>query len=130
VDREAMARAQRRRQALDSLEFERAREAELRDQLDETAAELAGDRVDEAAFAQMRPEEIEIVRSALGSAGTNDAVGYDPTEEYELAFSDEAPVDDEGAVEALDAEITRLVEELAECRRRQAALERYLAALG
>jgi hypothetical protein len=129
VDREAMARAQRRRQALEALEFEQAREAELREQLDETAAELAGDRVDEAAFAQLKPEEIEIVRSALGHAHTNDALGYDPTEEFELAL-DEGPVDNGDAVGSLDAEMTRLVEELAECRRRQIALERYLAALG
>lgn len=124
-----MARAQRRRQALDALEFERTRETELRDQLEETIAEIEGDHVDAAAFAQMEPEDVEIVRSALGRAWTDD-VGYEPTDEYELAFSLDEPEGDEDGVESLDAEVTRLEAELDESRRRQAALERYLAALG
>lgn len=123
-----MARDQRKRQALDALEFERTREAELRDQLEETVAEIEGDRVDAAAFAQMEPEDVEIVRGALGRAWTDD-VGYEPTDDYELAFSLDEPEGDDGA-ESLDAEVTRLEEELRESRRRQAALERYLAALG
>jgi hypothetical protein len=129
VDREAMARDQRKRQALDALEFERTREAELRDQLEETVAEIEGDRVDAAAFAHMEPEDVEIVRSALGRAWTDD-VGYEPTDDYELAFSLDEPEGDDDGAESLDAEVTRLEEELRESRRRQAALERYLAALG
>jgi hypothetical protein len=130
VDREAMARAQRRRQALDALEFERAREAELREQLEETVAEVEGDRLDEAAFAKMKPEEVEVVRSALAGGWTEEVVDDEPTDEYEVTFDEDAMVGGEDAVDSLEAEITRLQEELDECRRRQGALERYLAALG
>jgi hypothetical protein len=129
MDRNAMARAQRRRQALDVLEFERAREAELRDQLEETVAEIEGDRVDEAVFATMEPDDVEVVRSALIGGWPAEA-GDEPTDEDELGFYDSAALADEDEGESLEAEITRLQEELDACRRRQGALERYLAALG
>jgi hypothetical protein len=46
VDRESIARAERRRQALEALEFERARAAALRERLESVVAELDGPAID------------------------------------------------------------------------------------
>lgn len=119
VEREAIARERRRRQALEQLEFEREREAALRDQLEELITEQHGPQVDDSAFAAMSPEDVEIVREALH--------GGDPGEgfEDEIGWGDEPD-----AEEGVDAEVARLEAELAECRRRQQAFEHYLEALG
>jgi hypothetical protein len=126
VDREALARAARRRQALEALEFERARADALHEQLERVAAELDGESVDERAFAALAPDEVEAVRAALH--------GVEP-EWFADEPADEAepePAGD-GATTARaehEAELTRLEEELAASSRVQRALERYLAALG
>ena len=64
-----IARSQRRRQALEALEYERDREAALRGQLEETATELEGPSVDEETFAGMNPEDVAIVRETLHESG-------------------------------------------------------------
>jgi hypothetical protein len=124
VDREALARAARRRQALEALEFERARADALREQLERIAAELEGESVDERAFAALPPDDVAVVRAVLH--------GVEP-EWFDDEPADEAQPGGDGATTARaehEAELTRLEEELAASSRVQRALERYLGALG
>ena len=123
MDREAQVRAARRRQALDALASERDRAAMLLEQLEETVAEIDGPRVDADLYARLSPEDVPLVRSALGDV---DAVVPDQDEE-ELDLS----VDDYDEPVAADPEdeVTRLQDELAASGRRRAALERYLELL-
>jgi hypothetical protein len=128
VDREAIARAQRRRQASDALEFERERSVLLQEQIDELIAELEGERVDEAAFAQMTPEDAELARSLLRPGEPEEA--EDSAEDEWLIYGDDPPEAEETDPRAeAEEEIARLQEELEGSRRRQEALERYIAAL-
>ena len=122
MDREAITRARRRQQALESLEFEREREAALREQLEAVIAEEEGPRVDEAAFATMEPEDVDIVRDALGAA----PLGPEEALEFGLELDE---LSDNGG-ESIEGEIARLQAEIGESRRRQRAFERYLEALG
>jgi hypothetical protein len=131
VDRDAIARAQRRRQALEALEFERNRETGLSEQIEEIVAEAEGPRIDEEAFARMTPEDAAALRTVLQLDGEpfsedeplpeDDWLG--PTEGSSEPDPDE-PEDD------AEEEIGRLQAEVAESRRRQEVLERYLEALG
>jgi hypothetical protein len=115
VERESIARSERRRQALEALEFERSREAALRERVEAIVVELDGAAVDAAAFEQMRPDDVDVVRSAL---------------------QDDEPAVDEAGEEAeekaawLEEELARLGDEIADSGRRQQAFERYLDALG
>jgi hypothetical protein len=128
MDRDAIARGQRRRQAEEALEVERDRMAMLGGQIEEFVAELVGSRIDDEAFATMPPEDVKTVRALL-----------DPQPEYELdewaagenetAEEGEAPELEDPAAE-IEAEIKRLESEIAISRQRQQALERYLEALG
>ena len=120
VDRESIARAERRRQALEALEFERARAAALRERLESIVAELDGPAIDEGVFAQLAPEDVEVVRPALQG------------DEPEPVESFEVELDDPRAEHAawLEEEIVRLQEEIASSSERQQAFERYLEALG
>ena len=120
MDREAIARAERRRQAQEALEFERARAAALRERLGSIVAELDGPGVDEAVFAQLAPEDVAVVRGALQA------------EEADSVDSFEVELEDTRAehVAWLEEEIVRLQEEIAASNRQQQALERYLDALG
>ena len=120
MDRESIARAERRRQALEALEFERSRADALRERLEAIAAELDGPSIDEAIFAQLAPEDVEVVRPALRSDGG------------EVLDASEDELDDPRAEHAawLEEEIVRLQEEIAASSGRQQAFERYLDALG
>jgi len=122
VDRESIAEAGRRRQALEALEFERARGAALRERLEAIVVELHGGAVDEAVFARMAPEDVELVRPAL------QADEPAPPETAE----DEVELEDPAAEQStwLEEEIVRLQEELAASSRLEHAFERYLDALG
>jgi hypothetical protein len=120
VDRESIARAERRRQALEALEFERARAAALRERLESIVAELDGPAIDEAVFAQLTPEDVAVVRPALQSDDV------EPVESFEIEL-DEAESD---ATTWLEEEVARLQEEIASSSGRQQAFERYLEALG
>jgi len=127
VDLDAIARAQRRRRALDALEFERSREAALRDQLEEVIAELEGARIDEEAFARMAPEDVDLVRPALTDTGADD---FDFGEEVAGGWpAEDETIDGEAEREERLAEIARLESEIDASRRRQQAFERYLRAL-
>jgi hypothetical protein len=133
VDRDAIARGQRRRQAEEALEVERDRMAMLEGQIEELVVELVGARIDEEAFAAMAPEDVETVRAVL-----------DPRPEYEL--DDDSPEAEDETTEGeavenlpvpeledptaeIEAEIERLQSEIAIGRQRRQALERYLEAL-
>ena len=123
-----MARAQRRRWALEALEFERSRESLLRERLEEVSAELEGPRIDEEILARITPADAAVIRSALGE---------EPDPAAELGFGDEiARALDEDDAPDPDAERRELVDELArlraeidDSRRCQQAFEHYLDAL-
>lgn len=109
-----MARRQRRRQVEEHLADERAREAALAERLEEVVAEEQTPRIDELAFARMQPEDVAVVREALGE--------LPPFEGDEL---DEPELDGTG----VDEEIARLQDEIADSQRRQRAFASYLDAL-
>ena len=121
VDRDAIARAQRRQQAQEALEFERDRATSLKEQVEAIVAELEGPRIDQDAFARMTPEDVEAVRAVLQP---DDAPG--PEEEW-LGFEGESP---EAGPSETEEEIVRLQQEIAASRRRQEVFERYMDALG
>ena len=130
VELREIARSQRKRQALEALEFERDREAALRAQLDETIMELEGPNVDEETFARMDPDDVEIVRGALLDTGQ----AFDETfdEEDGEDWLAEFRVDGESAEDQREeqlGEVARLEGEISGSRRRQQALERYVEAL-
>ncbi len=125
-----IARAQRRRQALEALEYERDREAALRGQLEETATELEGPSVDEETFAVMDPEDVAIVRETLHEPGGAFDVTF--TGEEGEDWLEEFRVDGESPEDQREerlGEVARLEGEIKDSRRRQDALERYVKAL-
>ena len=121
MDTDAIVRARRRRQALDALEAERDREAAVRNQLHEVLTELEGARIDAVAFAHMEPADAKLVREILDPAQAAPEEwleGESPAEAARLQR-------EEG-----EEERSRLQQVIEESRRAQAALERYLEALG
>lgn len=124
MDRAAIARAERRRQAADELEFERDRAIALREQIARLVLELDGPRLDEEVFARLAPEDVELVRPALQAETAIEET------DAEWLESDEPWRDEEAERAELEAEIARLEEEIASSTRRQEAFEHYLAALG
>lgn len=131
MDREATARAQRRRQAHDALEFERNRATSLEEQLEAIVAELEGSKVDEEAFARMAPEDVEAVRAVLQPEGEQapEEEWLGPEEEWAGFEGESAEADPGETEEETEEEIARLQKEIAASRRRQEALERYIEAL-
>ena len=129
VDLREIARARRKRQGLEALDFERDRAAALREQLEETITELEGASVDDETFARMAPEDVDIVRHTLFDMGDGFEPGVDgETDDDWLAefIQGESPeVDREERLE----EVARLEGEIEGSQRRQLALERYLEAL-
>jgi hypothetical protein len=126
VDRDAIARKQRRQQAVEALEFERERVQGLTEQIEAIVAEREGPRVDEETFARMAPEDVETVRALLDPASVPELDEEDWLGGFEDADAGEEPVEEDDPEE----EIARLQDEIAASRRRQEALERYLDALG
>jgi len=129
VELRDIARSVRRRQVTDALDFERDREAALRGQLEETAAELEGASVDEETFAAMDPDDVAVVQQTLMETSDvfDDALDGDAGEDWLQEFMDDGSPEDTRQ-ERLE-EVSRLEEEIAHSRRRQQALERYLDAL-
>ena len=137
MDRDAIARGQRRRQAQEALEVERDRAAMLEREIEDLVTELHGARIDEEAFAAMQPEDVDTVRAIFDPQSE---LGLDADAEHESG--DEWAVDEDEPAEAgpstdeedpaaeVEAEIARLESELATSRQHQQALERYLDALG
>jgi len=126
VDREAIAREVRRRQVQETLDFEREREQTLKEQVEIVITEADGKSVDEAAFARMSPEDVEIVNAELNPPGFE--AEDDPSFFFER--DDLINLDDEEDVDQHAEELARLNGELEDCRRRQRAFEAYLDALG
>ena len=118
VDRDAIARSQRRRQIEEARAEEQRREVVLTEQLEEVVTEQEGARVDAEAFVRMEPEHAALVREVLEV----------PVYLDDLDDGDE-PVAGEDAEAEAEAEIARLQSEIVESRRRQLAYQRYLDAL-
>ena len=121
MDREAIARGERRRRIEEALDEERGREEALVERLQEVVTEGEGNRIDEQAFARMDPEDVALVRAVLEEPSL-----FDEGEEYVDFLAPERNDKDEAEVEE---EITRLQAEIAASRRRRLAYERYLEAL-
>jgi hypothetical protein len=121
VDREAIARGERRRRIEEALDEERGREEALVERLAEVVAEREGTRIDEEAFARMDPEDVALVREAL-----EEPSAFDMGEEDADFLALER--DEDHRTEA-EEEIVRLQAEIAASRRRRLAYERYLEAL-
>ena len=122
MDRESIARAELRRQALEALEFERSRAAALRERLEAIVVELDGPAIDAAIFAELSPQDVEIVRPALQGDEA------EPVESLELDL--EVGDRQEEHASWLEEEVARLEQEIVASGRRQQAFESYLEALG
>jgi hypothetical protein len=125
VDREEIARAVRRRQVKETLDFEREREQTLQEQIEIVISEVEGKRVDETVFARMSPEDVEIVSMELNPP----TVEFEPDPAFFIDRDDLFNLDDEPPVDPHEEELARLNAELADCRRRQRAFDAYLEAL-
>ncbi len=130
MDRDAIARAQRRRQALEALEFERNRATGLSEQIEEIVAETEGPRIDEEAFAGMTPEDAAALRAVLQLDGEPLSEEEPLPEDDWLGPEESSEPDPDEPEDDAEEEIARLQAEVAESRRRQALLERYIEALG
>jgi hypothetical protein len=120
VDREAIARGERRRRVEEALDEERGREEALVERLNEVVTE--GNRIDEQAFARMDPEDVALVRELLEEPSL-----FDENEEEAADFLALEPDEEDGS--AAEEEIARLQAEIAASQRRRLAYERYLEAL-
>ena len=127
MDRDAIAREGRRAEATEALELELEREAALEAQMREIVLEEEGPRLDRETFAHLSEAEVADVREALGHLERDGELEEDDpfagTEPY-VVLNDE----DEGEDDDQD-EVARLAGEIENSRRRQRALERYLAVL-
>jgi hypothetical protein len=122
VDRDAMARNQRRRQVEEALDDERGREAALAEQLENVVAETEGPGIDEHVFERLDAEDVTLLREALQTTS--------PVDEEDESAADALDVANEGLdMGGADSEIARLQDEIADSRRRQLAYGRYLDAL-
>ena len=120
MDRDAIARSQRRRQVEEARADEHSRELALTERLEEVVTEREGARVDTEAFSRMTPEDVALLQEVLETPvflEDPDETGDDDT--------DLDPAVDEEA----EAEIARLQSEIAKSRRRQLAYQRYVEAL-
>ena len=121
MDRARIARAERRRQALEELEFERERAAALQEEIARLVVELEGPRLDEEAFARLAPADVELIQGSFQSG----PAAADADEEWI-----DLEVDDPETLRAeAEEEIRRLEAEIVASARRQEAFERYLKAL-
>lgn len=115
MERDAIARERRGREAQDALEFERQREELLLAQIADTVLAAERARIDSEAFTHMEPADVVLVRELLG----------DP---IDRAGDDEVdPDSDEDTLE--EYEIDRLLGEIERSRASQRALERFVEAL-
>jgi hypothetical protein len=113
VDRDAIARARRKREVEEELTDERGREEALREQIELIVGEAEGLRIDGALRALLDPDDVELLDDFLLTDAPHD------TDEPDEAW-DEEEDDDVG----VDAEVARLLDEIARSQARQQALER------
>jgi hypothetical protein len=124
VDRQAIARDVRRRQAQEMLDFERDREQTLKEQVELVIGEAEGSNIDAAAFEKMSPEDAQIVKAEFNPPT------FDPDEDAGFFERDDLfDLDEAEEVDPHAEELARLNGELEECRRRQQAFSAYIAAL-
>jgi hypothetical protein len=123
VDREAIARGERRRRIEEALDEERGREEALVERLAEVVTEGEGNRIDQQAFARMDPADVVLVREALEEPSVFDE-GEEQADFLALERDDEDQTETE-----VEEEIARLQAEISASRRRRLAYERYLEAL-
>jgi hypothetical protein len=123
VDREAIARRQRRRQVEEALDEEREREAALAERLEDVVAEDGAATIDEAAFARMQEADVAIVRELLQPPSPFDE---DEGEDLDAFFT---AGDGDEPEPGLEEEVARLRDEIADSQRRQLAYRRYLEAV-
>jgi hypothetical protein len=124
VDRDAIAREVRRRQAQEALDFEREREQTLEEQIELVIGEAEGSRIDAAAYERMSPEDVAIVKAELTPPE------FDPDDAGSFFERDDVfNFDDVEEVDPHAEELARLTVELEDCRRRQQAFTAYIAAL-
>lgn len=113
MDRDAIARARRRRDFEEALEAERGREEALREQIELVVADEEGARIDRELLELLEPEEAALVADLF--TGSSEDEGED-----ELASADDEPGD----------EVARLLDEIEQSEARQRALERAVQLLG
>ena len=123
MDRDTIARRQRRKQIQLVLDDERAREAVLAERLDEIVTEAEGPRLDARILERLDAEDAALVREVLDPALPHDE-DEDEAEGFVLAVESDASEEDD-----VDDEIARLHGEIADSQRRQQAYRRYLDAL-
>jgi hypothetical protein len=122
VDREAIARRQRRRQVAEALDEEREREAALVARVEEVVVETDGPAIDEQVLPQLEPDDAAVVRELLQEHSPFDD---DEGEDLEFLSEDGDAFEEDG----VDEELARLEGEIADSQRRQLAYQRYLEAL-
>jgi hypothetical protein len=127
VDRDALVRAARRRQAEEALAVERDREAMLASEVEDLLADADGARLDAELYARMDDGAANLVAAALGQ-WPGPAGDPDPDEPWDAGFEEEEDEEPEDA-EPVEAEVERLREEIEGSRATQAALLRYLELL-
>lgn len=115
MDRDAIARARRRREFEEALEEERAREAALRDQIELVVAEEEGARIDRELLELLEPDEAALLADLFTASAGGDE------DEDDLEWEAETEPEDEAA---------RLLEEVEQSRVRQRALEHAAQLLG
>jgi hypothetical protein len=125
VDRDAIARNVRRRQAQESLDFERERETTLTEQIELVIGEAESSRIDAAAFERMSPEDVAIVKAEFNPLPYEEEPGSFFERDDVFNFEDVGEEVDPHA-----EEIARLTAEVEQCRRRQQAFSAYIEALG
>jgi Tfp pilus assembly protein FimV len=130
MDREAIARGQRRRAAEEALEVERDRMEMLEGEIEDLIAQLHGAAIDEAAFATMQPDDVETVRALLLPQPDFEVDEEWAENEDDMTDEDAESGSDEDPTAELEEEISRLESEIEIAKQRRQALERYLAALG
>jgi hypothetical protein len=124
VDREAIARRQRRRQVAEALEEEREREAALVARVEEVVVGADGPRVDEQVLPQLDPDDASVLRELLEEQSP-----FDEGDDVEFLSEDGGGFEEDGFEEDVDEELARLGDEIADSQRRQLAYQRYLEAL-
>lgn len=127
MDREAIARDVRRRQAQESLDFEREREQTLKDQIELVISEVESPKVDAAAFERMSPEDVAIVRAEFNPLPYDEEDDPGSFFERDDVFNFEVDLDE---TDPHAEELARLNGELETCLRRQQAFVAYIEALG
>ena len=113
MDRDAIARARRRREFEEALEDERSREAALRDQIELVVTEEEGTRIDRELLELLAPGEAVLLADLFYAPDGGDDLDSDEDD-------DEPDAD----------EVARLSREIEDSRARQRALEHAVQLLG